>query len=318
MTHDHQRRQRAAPLRQPRRRRPPDPLRLNPAPPSNAAIAVTKSPIEQTIRRGRAAHWTITVTNTGNVTLTNVTVSDTQAPRCARTSATLPALASMAPNASSSYSCTLGNVSASFTKVAVATGTPPSGHECERERLGARNSQSAAKAATPKPIVRPKPPKPAPPVVVVRPKPPKPKPAPPAVLVVTKVAAERVVRSGHSVAFLIAVRNRGRGPAANVIVCDRPPDGLVFVRARGARFVNGNACWRIERLAATKAKRFAVRVRPVRTNRGKVIVNVATISSTTSCSPRTALAVRRGAVCKARAPIAVLAARVKKKSGVTG
>jgi uncharacterized repeat protein (TIGR01451 family) len=138
------------------------------------------------------------------------------------------------------------------------------------------------------------------------------------VLVVTKIAAQRVVRSGESVAFLIAVRNRGRGPAANVIVCDRPPDGLVFVRARGARFVNGNACWRIERLAATKAKRFAVRVRPLRTNRATVIVNVATVSSTTSCSPRTALAVRRGAVCKARAPIAVLAARVKKKSGVTG
>jgi hypothetical protein len=82
--------------------------------------------------------------------------------------------------------------------------------------------------------------------------------------------------------------------------------------------VNGDACWRIERLAASKAKRFAARVRPLRTDRREVIVNVATVSSATSCSPRTALAVRRGAVCKARAPIAVLAARVKKKSGVTG
>jgi uncharacterized repeat protein (TIGR01451 family) len=177
----------------------------------------------------------------------------------------------------------------------------------------------------PKPVVRHKPPKPKP-KPVVRHKPPKPKPkpvvrpkpAPPAVLVVTKVAADRVVRSGDTVAFLLSVRNRGRGPAVHLTLCDRAPDGLVFVRAQGARFVNGDACWRIERLAPSKAKRFAVRVRPLRTDRRKVIVNVATVSSTTSCGPREALASRKGAVCTARAPIAVLAERVKKKSSVTG
>jgi uncharacterized repeat protein (TIGR01451 family) len=138
------------------------------------------------------------------------------------------------------------------------------------------------------------------------------------VLVVTKAAAERVVRSGRPVAFLIAVRNRGRGPAANVTVCDRPPDGLVFVRAPGARFVNGNACWRIERLAPNARRRFAVRASPVRTDLRRVIVNVATVSSDTSCGRRTALVAPAGAVCAARAPIVVLAERVKKKSGVTG
>jgi uncharacterized repeat protein (TIGR01451 family) len=137
-------------------------------------------------------------------------------------------------------------------------------------------------------------------------------------LVVSKVAADRVVRSGDTVAFLIAVRNRGRGAAANVTVCDRLPHGLVFVRARGARFVNGDACWRIERLPSGKAKGFAVRVRPPRTDHRKVIVNVATVASTTSCGPREVLASRKGAVCTARAPIAVLAERVKKGSGVTG
>jgi len=39
----------------------------------------------------------------------------------------LPALASMAPNASVTYTCSLANVTAGFTNVAVATGSPPSG-----------------------------------------------------------------------------------------------------------------------------------------------------------------------------------------------
>jgi hypothetical protein len=82
--------------------------------------------------------------------------------------------------------------------------------------------------------------------------------------------------------------------------------------------VSGDACWLIERLPASKAKRFAVRVRPLRTDHRKVIVNVATVASTTSCGPREKLASRKGAFCTARAPIAVLAVRVKKGSGVTG
>jgi hypothetical protein len=61
------------------------------------------------------------------VTLTNVTVTDALAPGCARTPAQLAGLASMAPNASVSYTCSLANVAASFTNTAVATGTPPSG-----------------------------------------------------------------------------------------------------------------------------------------------------------------------------------------------
>jgi uncharacterized repeat protein (TIGR01451 family) len=111
---------------------PPQPLPTPPTPsppviPSTPAIAITKSPDEQTIQRGKPATWTITVRNIGNVTLTNVTVNDTAAPRCARTSAALPSLASMAPDASATYTCTRTDVPASFTNVAVATGTPPTG-----------------------------------------------------------------------------------------------------------------------------------------------------------------------------------------------
>jgi uncharacterized repeat protein (TIGR01451 family) len=98
-----------------------------PPPPSNPAISITKNPKTQTIGSGATASFTIAVTNTGNVTLTNVTVSDTLAPGCNASSATNPTLASMAPGATLTYNCSLANVTASFTNSASATGTPPSG-----------------------------------------------------------------------------------------------------------------------------------------------------------------------------------------------
>ena len=93
----------------------------------NPAISITKDPASQRFLNGGTANFTITVTNTGNVTLTNVTVTDALAPGCARTSAQLGANATLAPGASFSYACTLANVTADFTNSATATGTPPVG-----------------------------------------------------------------------------------------------------------------------------------------------------------------------------------------------
>ena len=90
---------------------------------SNPAISITKTPKGQTISSGSTATFTIVVTNTGDVTLTNVNVTDQLSPDCAKTSANISALASMAPGASVTYNCSLGNVTAGFTNVATATGT---------------------------------------------------------------------------------------------------------------------------------------------------------------------------------------------------
>ena len=101
-----------------------------PAPPvvvTHPAISITKSPPTQTVTTGLTVTFTIVVTNTGDVTLTNVTVTDALSPGCARTKTDIPALASMAPGATVTYQCTSAAVTASFTNVAIATGTPPSG-----------------------------------------------------------------------------------------------------------------------------------------------------------------------------------------------
>ena len=59
-----------------------------------------EEPDEQSVASGATVAWTIVVTNTGNVTLTNVRVTDPEAADCAKTSANIAGLASMAPGAS--------------------------------------------------------------------------------------------------------------------------------------------------------------------------------------------------------------------------
>jgi uncharacterized repeat protein (TIGR01451 family) len=102
-----------------------EPLTVTPVP--APAIAIVKNPKSQTVAVGGTARFTITVTNAGNTVLTNVTVTDPLTPNCNRTSAQIPALASMAPGATVTYSCARPNVRGNFNNVATATGTPPSG-----------------------------------------------------------------------------------------------------------------------------------------------------------------------------------------------
>ena len=87
----------------------------------NPAIAIAKTPDLQLVRAGGTVTFTITVTNTGDVVLTNVTVSDPNAPACNRT------IGSLGVGETTSYTCVVTNVQAGFTNVATATGTPPVG-----------------------------------------------------------------------------------------------------------------------------------------------------------------------------------------------
>ena len=102
-----------------------EPLTVTPVP--LPAITIVKNPAKQTVAFGGTAKFKITVTNTGNTVLTTVVVRDPAATNCKRTSAQLPALASMNPGASVTYSCAKTGVRAAFTNTATATGTAPSG-----------------------------------------------------------------------------------------------------------------------------------------------------------------------------------------------
>jgi uncharacterized repeat protein (TIGR01451 family) len=88
----------------------------------NPGIAIAKTPDLQQVVSGGTVTFTIRVTNTGDVTLNPVAVSDPLAPACNRAN-----VGPLTAGQSTSYTCSVSNVTADFTNVATATGTPPSG-----------------------------------------------------------------------------------------------------------------------------------------------------------------------------------------------
>jgi uncharacterized repeat protein (TIGR01451 family) len=85
------------------------------------SIEIAKTPERQTVVSGSTASFSIAVTNTGDVALTNVTVSDVQAPNCVRV------IGNLAPGGSARYGCTLASVTDGFINTATVTGRPPMG-----------------------------------------------------------------------------------------------------------------------------------------------------------------------------------------------
>ena len=89
-----------------------------------ASILIEKTPDLQYALVGGTATFTIKVTNTGIVPLTNVTVTDPLAPSCNRAAGTIPTLlpAPGVPN-SFTYTCTV-TVTADMTNIAYTSGQP--------------------------------------------------------------------------------------------------------------------------------------------------------------------------------------------------
>src|SRR5947208_1029973 len=159
----------------------------------NPAISISKTPHTQTVAFAGTVTFTIGVKNTGDSTLTNAIVTDAQAPGGAPTSADLPQLASMAPGDELSYSCTLANVTADFTNVAVATGHPSVGPDVSA-------NDSAAVTVGPPPVT---------PV------------SHPAISIV-KDPKSQTVTVGNTATFNITVTNTGDVALTDVTVTDAP------------------------------------------------------------------------------------------------
>lgn len=85
------------------------------------SITITKTPSSQTVALGGKATFHITVTNNGDVTLTNVNVSDPRSANCNRD------LGTLAAGASQTYTCTRPNVRKKFVNTGEAVGTAQNG-----------------------------------------------------------------------------------------------------------------------------------------------------------------------------------------------
>ncbi|MCP3996903.1 MAG: DUF11 domain-containing protein, partial [bacterium] len=87
----------------------------------NPAVTIDKTPDSQQARPGDTVTFDITVSNTGDVELTGVTVTDVLAPSCDNV------IGALAAGASTSYSCTMTAGAVDFTNTADVTGDDPNG-----------------------------------------------------------------------------------------------------------------------------------------------------------------------------------------------
>ena len=110
---------------------------------------------DQTIQRGAAATFTITVTNTGEDRLTHVIVSDQEAPNCNRTESQTQGLYGDAfdPRESFTYTCTDEGVQAGYTNIAEVTARAATGSQTVTSRDNSR--VSLATDPTPNPTPEP-------------------------------------------------------------------------------------------------------------------------------------------------------------------
>jgi uncharacterized repeat protein (TIGR01451 family) len=84
----------------------------------NPKLTVVKTAVANTILYNSTANFTVTVTNSGDVDLTNVTVVDPVTPNCSK-----PNLGTLTPGQSTTYNCSLANATADINATATATGT---------------------------------------------------------------------------------------------------------------------------------------------------------------------------------------------------
>ncbi len=103
----------------------------------NPALLITKSPDLQHVFVGELATFTIMVTNIGNVTLTDVNVTDPLSPSCNRT------IGTMIPGATVEYTCTV-SVTADFVNKATATGKDPKGNSVSDDDTATVDAQKAS------------------------------------------------------------------------------------------------------------------------------------------------------------------------------
>jgi large repetitive protein len=102
--------------------------------------------------------------------------------------------------------------------------------------------------------------------------------APTGTFKLTKTASRKVVPGGGKVGFTITLRN-GSKALSEATICDRLPAALVFIKAAGAKFVDGEACWTKAYVAPHQTLRLHLLARAVNGYKAVHARNVATAAA---------------------------------------
>ncbi len=92
----------------------------------------------------------------------------------------------------------------------------------------------------------------------------------------TKSVRRTRLTVGDAARFEIVARTRGKLAAVDLRVCDRLPEGLSVLRARGATVSGDRACWRLKQLAPGKRRSYALTARAEPVPDDDAVTNVAT------------------------------------------
>jgi large repetitive protein len=193
-------------------------------PAQNPAISIAKTPPTQTILSGDSANFTLTVTNVGNVTLSGVTVTDAQC-------TTGPTYTGGDTNNDSllqltetwTYSCSVSNVTASFTNTASVNTTQ-----------GATDSDSANVIVT---ILQ-------------------------ADLSLDKSVSNSTPLVATNIDFTLSVTNSGPDTATGVQVTDVIPSGFAYVShsASQGTYNSGTGVWSVGTLVINQTETLTITV----------------------------------------------------------
>jgi hypothetical protein len=90
-------------------------------PSGSPGVSIALSPRSQSVAAGGTARFTITVTNSGSLSLSSVAIADAAAPHCTKSSQGVGGLSGLAPGATSSYSCSAEGITSSLTNTATVS-----------------------------------------------------------------------------------------------------------------------------------------------------------------------------------------------------
>jgi uncharacterized repeat protein (TIGR01451 family) len=219
------------------------------------SVAITKVVDQPVVTGPTLVTYTIRVTNTGDVALNNVAVTDAIAPSCART------IGDLAVGAFSEYTCT-ATITQSTTNTATASAKDPQGADVPP------NSASATVTVTVPPVT-------VPPVT------------PPGIDIAgasqTTLRIDKrgpaTAKAGQVITYRIKITNTGTIAAQNVIVRDRLPGGIALAaKPAGIQIVRGVVTVTVGDLGPGASKTLLLKTRIDRTAIG-ARTNVATASA---------------------------------------
>lgn len=203
----------------------------------NPALTIAKTATPAVVSPGATVTWTVTVTNTGDVDLANVVVTDPIATGC-QTAATP---ASLGVGASIALTCATQNVTQPVTNTATVTATDPQGTPLAPTSATATVTVAIPPVTVATPPVVP----PAPPVVDV--------PAPsggtigvPQTTLGIDKRGPSAARAGQVITYRIKITNTGTVVAQDVVMRDRVPTGMALAaKPAGVQLVKGVAIFTV-------------------------------------------------------------------------